>query len=207
MANVLIACEFSGITRNAFASLGHNAVSCDFLPSELPGNHYQGDVLDVINEGWDLMIAHPPCTYLSYAGNAYFNLPGRSQMRIDALQFFNKLLNAPIKFICVENPQGIIDKVIRKHDQIIHPYYFGEKHLKRTCLWLKNLPLLYYTLQPNLFSEPTACDKPNPIYIDKSGKKRYYVDSIKGGSNGIQLRNKSFQSIAAAMAAQWSHLI
>ena len=148
---VLVACEFSGRVRDAFTALGHDAISCDLLPSETPGKHYQGNVLDIINEGFDLMIAHPPCTYLSVAGNAHLKRPGRIEKRLEAYQFFLKLANAPIYRIAIENPVGYINTNYRKPDQIIHPYYFGEPFQKRSCLWLKNLPLLMYN---NTIVEP-----------------------------------------------------
>ena len=137
---VLVACEFSGRVRDAFAKRGHYAMSCDLLPSETPGNHYQGDVFDVIGDGWDLMIGHPPCTYLSYAGIAHWNNPGRLEKRLDALQFFAALWSAPINRICLENPKGCASPTIAKYTQEIQPFYFGDRDFKTTWLWLKNLP-------------------------------------------------------------------
>lgn len=166
MGKVLIACEYSGIVRDAFAALGHYAVSCDLLPSETPGNHYQGNVLDIINDSWDLMIAHPPCTYLSYASMAVWSVPGRTMKRIKAAEFFMNLYEADIDRICVENPRGIMSQIFRRPDMEIHPYYFGDAQMKRTDLWLKNLPLLEYQKHPNLFSqEITATKKPEPIQV------------------------------------------
>ncbi|HEX7906252.1 MAG TPA: hypothetical protein VF487_20400 [Chitinophagaceae bacterium] len=203
---VLIACEYSGTVRDAFASLGHDAWSCDLLSSETPGNHFQCDVFEIINDGWDLMIAHPPCTYLSYAATKYWNQPGRARKRIKALEFFLNLWEAPINKICLENPIGVADAVITKHSQIIHPYYFGDSDMKRTCLWLKGLPKLEYVLQDDLFSMATATEKPEPIYVDKSGKKRYFTDTIggyHGEGNSFKKRSKTFPGIANAMAMQW----
>lgn len=186
---VLIACEYSGIIRDAFAALGHEAWSCDLLPSEKPGPHLQGDVKLYLGECqannykyWDLMIAHPPCTYLNYAATKYWNTPGRAKKRIDALDFFLTLWNAPIDKICIENPLGCVDTIIEKHHQIINPYYFGESELKRTCLWLKNLPKLVHIKQDDLFSNNTHAQRPEPVYVDKSGKKRYFTDSLGGGT-------------------------
>ncbi len=159
---VLIACEYSGTVRDAFTARGHDAWSCDLLPTESPGNHYQGSVFDIIRNGWDLMIAHPPCTYLSYAATKYWNTPGRANKRIEALKFFNRVINARIQKICIENPLGCADAIIRKHDQIIDPYYFGDAHKKRTCLWLKNLPPLQYSLTNTLFEQATGTQKPPP---------------------------------------------
>lgn len=131
---LLVACEFSGVVRDAFAAVGWDAWSCDLLPTEIPGKHIQGDVLEVLDEGWDLMIAHPPCTYLSYAANGYWHQPGRAEKRDEAMNFFMALVSAPVERICVENPVGLPNTVYRKPDQIIHPYFFGERELKKTCL-------------------------------------------------------------------------
>ncbi|NLH53543.1 MAG: hypothetical protein GX459_11955 [Bacteroidales bacterium] len=203
---VLIACEFSGIIRDAFLERGHNAISCDLLPTERQGPHYQGNVFDILYDGWDLLIAHPPCTYLSYAGKEYWNLPGRARKRLEALRFFLDLWEAPIERICIENPLGIADGVIAKYNQIIHPYYFGDKDMKRTCLWLKNLPPLVHVNEDNLFSKRTHANKPEPIYIDRSGKRRYFTDAIPGTNNGGHNRSRSFPGIAKAMAEQWGSL-
>jgi hypothetical protein len=200
---VLIACEFSGIVREAFRARGHEAWSCDLLPTEIPGNHIQGDVLEILNEGWDLMIAHPPCTYLSYAATGYWNQPGRARKRLEALDFFLTLWEAPIERICIENPLGCADTVIQKHDQVIEPYFFGDSAKKRTCLWLKNLPKLIYKTQDTLFEKQTAVEKPEPVYVDASGKRRYFTDAISGTRNGGHLRSKTFQGIANAMAEQF----
>lgn len=200
---VLTACEYSGIVRSAFANMGWDAWSCDLLPTEIPGNHYQGDVLELINENWDLMIAFPPCTYLSYAGMAFWNEPGRAMKRIKAAEFFMRLYDAPVFHICVENPQGIMNQIFRKPDMTIHPYYFGESQLKRTCLWLKNLPKLSYQINDDLFGEKTSAAKPKPAFIDKSNKKRYFTDSIRHKEHS-RIRSKTFFSIANAMAEQWT---
>lgn len=201
---VLVACEYTGLVRDAFNSLGHDATSCDLLPTERAGKHYQGNVLDIINDGWDLLIGHPPCTYISYAATKYWNQPGRVFKRLKALEFFATLLEAPIPHIAIENPLGCADAIIRKPDQIIHPYFFGDAEMKRTCLWLKNLPKLVHIEQDNLFTDRTHTEKPQPIYIDKSGKKRYFTDAISGTQNGGHKRSASFPGIANAMATQWS---
>jgi hypothetical protein len=207
---ILVACEYSGTVREAFSQLGHDAMSCDLLPTEKQGKHYVGNVLDILKEGWDLMIGHPPCTYLSYAAKKYWNTPGRAHKRLEALSFFLTLWEAPIPFICLENPLGCADAVIEKHTQIIEPYYFGDPHKKRTCIWLKNLPKLRYTHSQTLFEKASAAEKPQPIYTDKSGKKRYFTDAT-GGYHGegasFKKRSVTFPGIAAAMAAQWSDFI
>lgn len=190
---VLIACEYSGIVRDAFIAKGHEAMSCDLLPTERPGAHYQGNVMDIINNGWDLMIAHPPCTYLSYVGTRHWNNPGRKELREDALKFFIALYNSDIPKIAIENPLGYVSKAFKKYDQIIHPYYFGDNAQKRTCLWLKNLPLLKHP-------DPKTLIKPEPIYISKTnGRKIHWTEANHGG----KVRSKFWEGIAKAMAEQW----
>lgn len=198
---VLIACEFSGIVRDAFIARGHNAMSCDLLPTERSGPHYQGDVMDILNNDWDLMIAHPPCTYLSYAGNKYWNTPGRAEKRQAAFEFFVSLANAPIPKICIENPVGLINSAYRKPDQVIHPYFFGERQLKKTCLWLKNLPKLWYWPIDDMFGSRTMTEYPEATRIDNTPrcKKRYFTDANRDQKK----RSKTFSSIAEAMAKQW----
>ena len=205
---VLIACEFSGIVRDAFKAKGHDAWSCDLLPSERPGNHIQGDVLSILNGVWDLMIAHPPCTYLSYVGMRHWNKPGRNEKRQDAMKFFMAFVNSNIPKVCIENPLGYPSQVYRAPDQVIHPYYFGEPYQKRTCLWLKGLPPLVYYLTNELFGNQTATEKPEPLYLCQGekckGKKIHWVEGIKGGGkNRSRERSRTFQGIADAMAEQW----
>jgi len=195
---VLVACEFSGIVREAFKKRGHNAWSCDLLPTEIPGQHIQGDVLKVLNDGWDLMIAHPPCTYFANSGLHYLKTrPGRIKKLQEAYYFLCQLWLAPIEKICIENPVGWLNTHWRRPTQIIHPYYFGVPELKRTCLWLKNLPPLM---------ETKVCEKPKPkgYCIRKSGRnkgKRYYYHWRQGKS--AQSRSITFDCIANAMAEQW----
>ena len=143
---VLVACEYSGVVRDAFAAKGHDAWSCDILDSESEGQHIRGDALEVLHKGWDLMIAHPPCTHLSVSGARWFT-EGKKPMflRENALDFVKKLMAAPIDRICIENPVSVISSHIREADQTINPYQFGHTEYKRTCLWLKNLPLLKET--------------------------------------------------------------
>jgi hypothetical protein len=224
MKRVLIACEYSGIMRKAFAEKGFDTWSCDLLDTEMPtelspdeigngyGNHVQGNVLELLNEHWDLLIGFPPCTYLSYAGMNNWYDEGRAMKRIEAAKFFMQLWQAPIKNICIENPRGIMNKIFRQPDQVIHPYYFGEAHLKRTCLWLKNLPKLVWLNQSDLFGTQTAIDKPEPVQVQickKTGrlKNRYFTDSIVGRIKSGHEKSKSFSSIAQAMSNQWSHVI
>lgn len=192
---VLVACEFSGIVRDAFIAKGHDAISCDLLPSEKPGPHYQGDVFDIIDNGFDMMIAHPPCTYLSNAGARFLYPKGklneeRLQLGLESKKFFMKLLNANIGKIVVENPVPTKIFGLPKYNQIIQPYYFGDNVQKRTCLWLKNLPELF-CLIPDIEVEST---KVLGNWFNKGGKDRQ------------KNRARTFQGIADAMAEQWSDL-
>lgn len=199
---VLVACEFSGIVRDAFRAKGHDAWSCDLLPTEKEGPHIQGDVLGILGDGWDLMIAHPPCTYISYAGTHVWNNEGRWKKRLEALMFFGLLWDAPIPKICLENPKSCASPTIAKYSQEIQPYYFGDKEMKTTWLWLKNLPPLRHYSKNNLFSIATHTEKPQPISIDNTErrKKRYFVDARE---RDPYMRSKTFNGIANAMADQW----
>lgn len=201
---VLVACEYSGTVRDAFAALGHDAWSCDLLPSDTPGKHIQGDALEAITKGWDLLIGHPPCTYLSYAGTQSWNKPGRCLKRLEALDFFRRLWEAPIHHICLENPKGCASPVIAKYTQEIQPYYFGDPDMKTTWLWLKNLPCLVHTTHDGLFEKATHVAKPPPISIEASGKRRYFSDAVV--RNPYE-RAKTFSGIANAMAEQWGQLL
>jgi site-specific DNA-cytosine methylase len=183
--NVLVACEFSGVVRNAFRALGHNAWSCDLLPSETEGPHYQGDVCDLlVPDLWDLMIAHPPCTHLAVSGARWFKEKQTEQA--DALEFVRILLNAPIPRIALENPVSIISSRIRKPDQIIQPWQFGHGETKATCLWLKNLPPL----------------KPTNIVDGRVPR----VHRVSPGPDRWKERSRTYQGIAQAMAEQWGFL-
>ena len=185
MLRVLIACEFSGTVRDAFRSRGHDAVSCDLLPSEKPGPHYQGDVRDVLSDGWDLMVAHPPCTHLAVSGARWFRL--KRQEQGDALAFVRTLLSAPIPRIALENPVSIISTHIRRPDQIIQPWMFGHGETKATCLWLKNLPAL------------------SPTLIVAGREAR--VHRMPPGPQRWKERSRTFSGIAEAMAEQWGSKI
>lgn len=193
---VLIGCEFSGVVRDAFILAGHDAMSCDLLPTEAPGPHYQGDVRDVLDAGWDLAIFHPPCTYLCGSGMHWNKRqPYRYLETANALAFVKQLLAAPIPRIALENPVGCISTKIRKPTQIIQPYQFGDDASKKTCLWLKGLPLL----QPTKFVDPRIVN----------GSKRW-GNQTDGGQNKLTptsdrwaLRSITYQGVADAMAAQW----
>jgi hypothetical protein len=200
---VLVACECSGAVRDAFLALGHDAISCDLLPSETPGSHVQGDVTPMLGDPWDLVIAHPPCTFLSYAATKYWNRPGRAEKREAALSFFVACYNANAPRVCVENPVGYPNTVFRKPDQVIQPFHYGDRQRKQTCLWLRGLLPLWSRPTDELFGTRTHTDPPEPTYVDhKSGKKRYFTEAISGGGGGGK-RSKTFPGIAAAMAQQW----
>jgi len=194
---VLVACEYSGKVREAFRQLGHDAMSCDLLPADDGSeHHYQGDVRDILYDGWDILIGHPPCTYLSNAGARHLYPKGilnreRLQQGMEAKEFFMLLYNAPIKHICIENP--IPSKVyeLPPYTQIIQPYEYGHSTSKRTCLWLKNLP----PLTPTNIVDKTTTTKIPGNWFNKGGKDRW------------KQRSETFQGIADAMATQWGQII
>jgi len=193
---VLIACESSGAVRDAFRARGHFAMSCDLLPTEQPGPHHQGDIRDLLGQEWDLLIAHPPCTYLSVSGMHWTTRGLRDpKLTEDALDFVRLFMDAPIEHIAIENPVSVISSRIRKPDQIIQPYHFGHDASKKTCLWLKGLPLL----------KPTQMIEPRIV----NGKQRW-ANQTDSGQNKLppskdrwKLRSKTYEGIADAMAAQW----
>lgn len=196
---VLIACEYSGTVRDEFLKLGFDAHSCDILPCESTycpdlSRHHQGDVMEILNQNWDLMIAHPPCTHLSVSGARWFT-EGKKPMylRDDAIAFVQKLMDADIKHIAIENPVSVISSYIRKSDQMINPYQFGHKEYKRTCLWLKDLPKLIET--DNVKAET---DQLHP----KEKNRIWWLGSGKGKE-----RSLFYQGIAKAMAKQWGDYI
>lgn len=222
---ILVACEFSGIVREAFATRGHDAWSCDLLPSERPGNHIQGDVLEILEDGWDMMVAHPPCTYLCSSG-LHWNkrFPEREQKTFDAMLFvFNLIgegfISHGIPKIALENPIGRISTAYRKPDQIIQPYQFGEDASKQTCLWLKKLPPLYPTKEthPNY-----GCPKCKvrfdyalgkygcPSCLGETSAKLIWGNQTPSGQNKLgpgegraMERSRTYEGIANAMAEQW----
>ena len=181
---VLVACEYSGRVRDAFIRGGHEVMSCDLLPTDQPGPHYQGDVMDIITDGWDLMIAHPPCTHLAVSGSRWFKYKEKEQA--EALDFVRLLLSAPIKHIALENPISVISSKIRKPDQIIQPWQFGHGETKATCLWLKNLPKLV----------------PTNVVEGREAK----VHKMPPSPDRWKLRSTTYQGIADAFANQWGNL-
>jgi len=178
---VLVACEFSGTVRDAFIKAGHDAVSCDLLPTEKPGPHHQGDVMDIIGDGWDMMIAHPPCTHLAVSGARWFKHKQKEQR--EALRFVVGLLDAPIEKIALENPVSIISTRVRKPDQIIQPWMFGHGETKATCLWLKGL------------------DRLVPTDIVEGRESR--IHRLPPTKDRWKIRSTTYEGIAQAMAKQW----
>ena len=178
---VLIACEYSGTVRDAFIAIGHDAITCDLLDTDVPGPHYKGDVYDILHDGWDLMIAHPPCTHLAVSGARWFK--DKQVEQAEALDFVRLLLDAPIPKIALENPISIISSRIRKPDQIIQPWQFGHGETKATCLWLKNLPKL------------------QPTNIVDGREPR--IHKLPPSPDRWKIRSKTYDGIAKAMAQQW----
>lgn len=178
---VLVACEYSGRVRDAFIAKGHEAISCDLLPTESDGPHYEGNIFDIIDKGWDLMICHPPCTHLAVSGARWFKDKVEDQK--EALDFVQRLLNAPINKIALENPISVISSKIRKPDQIIQPWQYGHGETKATCLWLKNLPKLV----------------PTNIVTGREAK----VHMMPPGPDRWKERSRTYLGIANAMAEQW----
>jgi site-specific DNA-cytosine methylase len=191
---VLIACEYSGTVRDAFIRAGHDALSCDLLPTESPGPHYQGDVRDILADGWDLMIAHPPCTHLAVSGARWFK--DKQVEQAEALDFVRLLLAAPIPRIALENPVSIISSRIRKPDQIIQPYQYGHEATKTTCLWLQGVPPLV----------PTEIVGKGARHVTKSGKSLPEWYNLPPSVDRWKIRSATVPGIAAAMAAQWGAL-
>jgi len=193
---VLIACEYSGRVRDAFTALGHDAMSCDLLPTDTPGPHYQGDIFDLDLSSFDLMIAHPPCTYLSNSGVSHLHKdPSRWPKMFDGAAFFKMLLNAPIEKIAIENPimHGYAKTLIGgvKQHQVVHPWMFGHTEQKATCLWLKSLSPLVET--DNV--------KSDMLLLPKNERERLFY--LPPSPDRWKIRSTTYQGIANAMAAQW----
>jgi hypothetical protein len=216
---ILVACEESQALTVRFRAKGIEAWSCDIQDCSggHPEWHIKDDVLKIINDKWDAMIAFPPCTHLAVSGAAWFEQKRKDGRQQEGIDFFMSIINAPIEHIAVENPIGIMSKIFRKPDQIIQPYYFGDKHQKTTCLWLKNLPPLYHNSSPNLFDDVvTHTDKGEFFeWIDrKTGKTKkqpkWYAEAFmmynKDGKRS-KLRSKTFPGIADAMVNQWSYYL
>jgi len=222
MFKALIACEESQAVTIELRKLGVEAYSCDILQcsGSMPQYHLQKDVRGILNQNWDLLIAFPPCTDLAVAGAAWFKKKQSTGQQQRSINFFMELVNAPIKYIAIENPVGIMSKLYRKPHQIIQPYFFGDQAQKSTCLWLKNLPLLYHNAKPNLFDQVVTHTGKGEFftYVDKkTGKLKrqaMFIAAAKGfGGKAVNQkeyggqRSKTFPGIAKAMAAQWSRYI
>ncbi len=195
MMKVLIACEFSGTVRDAFIAKGCDAMSCDLLPTENDGPHYQGDVRDILGDGWDLMVAHPPCTHLAVSGAKWFSKKQRQQA--EALDFVRLLMDCQVPRWCIENPVSVISTKIRKPDQIIQPWQFGHEATKTTCLWLNGLPKL----------TPTKIVGKGEFVTFASGNRmaKWYADAARlSPLQRAKVRSQTFDGIANAMADQWS---
>jgi hypothetical protein len=200
---VLLACEESQAVCKEFRKLGHEAFSADLLEcsGENPEWHIQGDVLKIINDGWDLMIAFPPCTHLAVSGSRHFKNKIQDGRQEQGVEFFMKMVNAPIEKIAIENPIGIMSTRYRKPDQIIHPYFFGDSYSKSTCLWLKNLkPLIHIKESPLFPEEVTHVDKGEFVTFSSGKRMAKWYNEASG--NGHK-RSKTFSGIAKAMAKQW----
>jgi hypothetical protein len=204
---VLVACEESDEVRGRFEKLGFDAWSCDLQPNRNPNaKHYQGSVFDIINNGWDMMIAFPLCTHLAVSGAAWFEQKRKDGRQKEGIDFFMAMANAPIEKIAIENPMGIMSTVYKKPTQIIQPYYFGDEVSKKTCLWLKNLPPLYHNKQPNLFDDKVTHVGKGEMVTFESGCKmpKWYADAWRlPKEERSKLRSKTFPGIAEAMANQW----
>lgn len=204
---VLIACEESQAVCIAFRERGHKAYSCDILPCSggHPEWHIQDDVLKHLDDGWDMMIAFPPCTHLAVSGARHFEQKRKDGRQQQGIDLFMAMINAPIEKIAVENPVGIMSSLYREPDQIIQPYYFGDPFQKTTCLWLKNLPPLYHNPEPNLFDDKVTHTNKGEFVTFKSGRRmsKWFATSFGDGNK----RSKTFPGIARAMAEQWSELI
>ncbi len=184
---VLVACEYSGVVRDAFIRGGHEAMSCDLLPTEVPGPHYQGDVRDVLDYPWDLMIAHPPCTHLSVSGARHFEAKRMDGRQQSAVSFFMSLAKADIPMIAIENPVCVMSSLWRKPDQTIQPWQFGHGETKATCLWLKGLPLL----------------RPTEVVEGREAR----IHRMPPGPDRWKERSRTFTGIAEAFASQWGGIL
>jgi hypothetical protein len=214
---ILVACEESQEVTKAFRKLGQEAFSCDLQDCSggHPEWHFKQNVFDVIDMGWDMMIAFPPCTHLAVSGARHFEQKRKDGRQKDGIDFFMAMVNAPINRIAIENPMGIMSTIYRKPDQIIQPYYFGDEAQKTTCLWLKNLPLLFHAKETDLFNDVVTHVGKGDFYISPQGKKlpAWYGDAVDPGTGKKigyntdkikKIRSKTFPGIAKAMAEQWT---
>ena len=202
---MLVACEFSGVVRDAFRRRGHDAWSCDLLPSERPGQHIQGDVLPHLGDGWDLMIAHPPCTHLAASGAKHFGAKRADGRMGRAYEFFMELWNAPVPRVCIENPVGVMSSLWRPPDQVVQPWYFGDEAQKTTCLWLRGLPPLFHAADDELFSRRTHVGR-GEFVVTSGGRRlpKWYSNAHgRNGTTRATERGRTFPGLAREMARQW----
>ena len=220
LGRVLVACEYSGTVRDAFAARGWDAWSCDLLPSETPGNHLTGDVTEIINQEWDIIIAHPPCTYLTVTANKWLKdqpprksgtLVGqaRRDAREEAVAFFMLFANCKCPHVAIENPIGCMSTRYRKPEQIVQPWQYGHEETKATCLWLKNLPKLVPTkiVEPVFWTAGGKKYSPTHYNSKASLRSRNRLDYLPPGKDRSKFRSKTYDGIAAAMANQWTRAL
>lgn len=194
---VLVGCEYSGTVRDAFSSLGHNATSCDLLPSETPGKHYQGEIRDILDDDWDLGIFFPPCTDLCVSGAKHFAAKRADGRQQASIEFFMLFANCKLPHFAIENPIGIMSRLWRKPDQIVQPFWFGEPHTKSTCLWIHNLPEL----------KPTNMVEKGERHVTKSGRSLPKWYNLPPSEDRWKIRSTTFSGLANAMASQWSSFL
>jgi hypothetical protein len=217
MARILVGCEESQAVCIEFRKLGHEAYSCDIIPCSggHPEWHIQRDLLEVFDDGWDILIAFPPCTHLAVSGARYFEIKRKDGRQKQGIDFFMAMVNAPIERIAIENPIGIMSSIYREPDQIIHPYYFGDPFTKSTCLWLKNLPKLVHSKEITLFDNEITHTHKGEFFEWKDGKTgkmkrqaKWYADAFKlKPDERAKVRSKTFPGIALEMARQWSEYL
>ena len=205
--SILIACEFSGTVRDAFAAKGWDAWSCDLLPTEKPGNHIQGDAIEAMqSRRWDMMIAFPPCTHLAVSGAAWFEKKRADGRQQEGIDFFMQFAASNIERYCIENPVGIMSSVWRRPDQVIQPYYFGDEFQKTTCLWLRGLPLLVHIASDDLFNQKTHVGKGEMITFPSGKRMAKWYAMLRTDSTRAHIRSKTFPGVGNAMADQWGAL-
>jgi hypothetical protein len=200
---ILVACECSGTVRDALRSVGHDATSCDLLPTRTPGPHVQGDVRPLLERQWDAVIAFPPCTDLAVSGAKHFaakRADGRQQASVDFFLMFTRIT---CPRVVIENPVGIMSGIYRRPDQIVHPWMFGDEASKSTCLWLKGLPKLQHVAAPDLFNDRATHVGRGAFHVTKGGNRLPAWYHLPPGPERANVRSKTFPGIAAAMAAQW----
>lgn len=208
---ILIACEFSNTVSKEFRNEGHDVTSCDLLPNEEShDNHYQGDIIDILNDNWDMLIAFPPCTHLAVSGAKHFEKKRKDGRQQEGIDFFMAFTKTKIPKVCIENPVGIMSGIYRKPDQIINPWQFGDTYQKTTCLWLTGLPKLFHAKEVDLFNDKITHVDKGEFIITAGGNKlpKWYSDAKVSSKELTQkVRNKTFPGIAMAMSKQWGKVV